>query len=177
VKGEKALDHDVKLAKEGDKAAFVRLIDQNRASMFRIANSILKSEDDIGDAMQEAILKAFKGLPNLKDNKYFKTWLIKILIHESSALLRKRKKLIPLSEVIDQGYLDRYENTEVLNAIYTLEEDFRVVTILYYYEDMSIQAISSILNIPEGTVKSRLSRARIKLYGLLIQEGSDTCER
>lgn len=177
MKGEKILEHDVKLAKKGDKSAFVRLIDKNKTSMYRLAKSILKSEDDICDVMQETILKAFKCLSSLNNNKYFKTWLIKILINESYTLLRKRNKLVSFDKVKDEGYLDTYENTEVLSAINSLEEDFRIVTILYYYEDLSIQNISSIINVPEGTVKSRLSRARTKLSNLLIQEGCDVCER
>lgn len=160
------------LAKRGDQAAFVRIIENNKSSMYRVAKSILNTDEDIGDAIQETILKAYKGINKLKNDQYFKTWIIKILINECRDLLRKRRKFILLNEVKEAGYTDTYENSEVLNAINTLEEEFRVVTVLFYYEDMSIQQIASLVNIPEGTVKSRLSRARGKLFDLLKSEGS-----
>lgn len=170
------MEQEVILARKGDQAAFVRIIEVNKASMYRVAKSILNADEDIGDAIQETILKAYKGIDKLNNPQYFKTWLIRILINECNSLLKKRGKLVFFNELRDEGYMDRYENSEVISAINSLEEEFRVVTMLFYYEDMSIGQISAIVNIPEGTVKSRLSRARVKLYNLLKGEGEGVYE-
>lgn len=171
-----ALEFDVRLARKGDKSAFERLIQENKISLYRVAKGILKSEDDIGDAIQETILKAYKGLPKLRQDHFFKTWLIKIIINECNTILRHQKRLIPMESVPheDSTNITEHDQMELMCAIDSLDQDLKVVTILYYYEDMSIKAIASTVNIPEGTVKSRLSRAREKLYYTLAgKEGLD----
>lgn len=160
---------DVQLAKSGDKLAFQRLIRCHTASMHRLAGSILRNEADIGDAVQESILKAYTNLAKLKDNEMFKSWLFKTLVNECNAILKKKRKTISLETVEElhsknEDFLDRHH---VLAAIGRLEEELKTVVILHYYEGFQVKEISSIAGIPEGTVKSRLSRARKKLYELL----------
>lgn len=170
------LEFDVRLARKGDKAAFERLIQQNKISLYRVAKGILQSEDDIGDAIQETILKAYKGLSKLRQDHFFKTWLIKIMINECNIILRHRKRLIPMESLPheDSTNMPEHDQMELMWAIDSLDQDLKVVTILYYYEDMPIKTIASTVNIPEGTVKSRLSRAREKLYCTLAgKEGHD----
>jgi len=110
---------NVKLAKEGDKAAFEALIIENRLSLYRVAKGILKNEEDSADAIQEAIIKAYKGIKHLKKEEYFKTWLIKILINECNAISRSKAKTLHLKEVINEtkGYEEEYFGTEVSMAV------------------------------------------------------------
>lgn len=157
---------DIKLAKKGDKAAFVRIIEENKASMYRVAVSILNNEQDVEDAFQNTIIKAYEGIGSLKKNQYFKTWLIRILINECNAILRSNKKIVHVEEFDDKASSD-FSNLELTNAVNSLEEDLRVVTTLFYFEDIPQKDIANILSIPEGTVRSRLSRARNKLYEML----------
>jgi RNA polymerase sigma-70 factor (ECF subfamily) len=162
----------VRRAKQGDKVAFERLIEENTISMYWLAKSILKSEADIGDAIQETILKAYIGLTNLRKESVFKSWLLRILVNECNAILRLHKK-VTCVEVLEEGInFDQYSLDKdcILSAINNLDQDLRATVVLYYYEELSIKEAAVILNIPEGTVKSRLARARKKLYALLKEE-------
>lgn len=159
---------DVLLAKQGDKSAFERLIEHNNKSMYRIASSILKNHQDIEDAYQNTIIKCYNGLNSLKKEDYFKTWLIRILINECNKILKSRKRIIPMEDINFHGSdANSSINLELTNAINLLDECLRVVTILFYFVDMPQKQIAKTLSIPEGTVRSRLSRARNKLYEIL----------
>lgn len=172
------LELNIYRAKKGDSKAFELLISENKASMYRVAKGILKTEIDISDAIQETIFKAFRGLSKLKNHNYFKTWLLKILINECNMILRYHKRIIPIAEVKQNNTVtDIYIESELMNAINCLDEDLRIVTILYYYEDLSVKTIASIIDVPVGTVKSRLSRTRIKLYSILTGKEEVRSER
>ena len=162
-------NEDIILAKNGDKDAFERLIIMHEVSLFRVANGILQNEEDAEDAYQETIIKAYRGIGNLKKNEYCKTWLIRIMINQCSVLLKNRRKRVLLKEYIDIKIktMDGYEKLELWIAVRTLEEELRQVIILYYYEDYQQNEIGELLGIPYGTVKSRLSRAKEKLQLLL----------
>lgn len=161
---------EVKLAKRGDKEAFSRLIEMNKISMYRVAASMLVVEQDIEDAIQNSIIKAFQGINHLKKNEFFKTWLIRILINECRTILRSNNKVIHIEEVsTDISTSDNYSTLELTNAVSSLEEELRIVTTLYYFEDIPQKEISKLLDIPDGTVRSRLSRARTKLYEMLSE--------
>ena len=84
----------VRKAKYGDKEAFCNLIRINKVAIYRIAKSILTKEEDIEDAVSEAILKAYKNIKTLKNDDFFKTWLIRIVINESNNLYKKRQREI-----------------------------------------------------------------------------------
>jgi RNA polymerase sigma-70 factor, ECF subfamily len=159
----------VRLAVKGDRQAFQKLIQQYKLIMYRLGKTILKNDSDIGDAMQESILKAYKGIGNLKNEEVFKSWLLRILVNECNNILRKQKKTVPLDNMEEMGCDNSYDfdRHQVLSAVNTLEEDLRTTIILYYYDDLPVKDIVSVAGIPEGTVKSRLSRARKKLYELL----------
>ena len=73
------------------KDAFIREVRDAEAMLYHISKSILKNDSDCGDAVQETILKAYEKLPTLKKEKYFRTWITRILINECKGILRKRK--------------------------------------------------------------------------------------
>ncbi|MEE0934013.1 MULTISPECIES: sigma-70 family RNA polymerase sigma factor [unclassified Clostridium] len=163
---------EVKRAKRGDKEAFCNLIILNKVAVYRVAKAILNKEEDIEDAVSESILKAYKNIQTLKDEAFFKTWLIRIVINESNNLYKKRFKEI----AVDKDHFknikvnDNYKDLSLYNAINSLDEDLRITTILFYFEDMKYKDIAKILNVKEGTIKSRLSRAKEKLYNILKEE-------
>ena len=156
---------EVKRAKQGNKEAFCNLIRMNKIAIYRVAKSILSKEDDVEDAVSEAILKAYKNIKFLKNEAFFKTWLIRIVINESNNLYKKRSKEI----IVDKEHFnnikvnDNYKDLSLYNAINSLDEDLRTTTILFYFEDMKYKDIAKVLNVKEGTIKSRLSRAKEKL--------------
>lgn len=163
---------EVKRAKQGNKEAFCNLIRMNKIAIYRVAKSILSKEDDVEDAVSEAILKAYKNIKFLKNEAFFKTWLIRIVINESNNLYKKRSKEI----IVDKEHFnnikvnDNYKDLSLYNAINSLDEDLRTTTILFYFEDMKYKDIAKVLNVKEGTIKSRLSRAKEKLYNMLKEE-------
>ena len=163
---------EVKRAKRGDKEAFCNLIRLNKVAVYRVAKAILNKEEDIEDAVSESILKAYKNIQTLKDEAFFKTWLIRIVINESNNLYKKRSKEI----AVDKDHFknikvnDNYKDLSLYNAINSLDEDLRITTILFYFEDMKYKDIAKILNVKEGTIKSRLSRAKEKLHNILKEE-------
>jgi RNA polymerase sigma-70 factor (ECF subfamily) len=159
---------DVRLAKKGDKEAFGRLIEYNKFSMYRVALSMVKKKEDIEDAIQNSITKAYQEIIYLRKDEYFKTWLIRILINECKSILKSNSKLVHIEEINSEiEILQDFSNVEITCAINSLEDDLRTVTTLFYFEDIQQKEIAKILDIPEGTVKSRLSRARNRLYELL----------
>lgn len=153
--------------KSGDKDLFVEIIDENLSAMYRVAKGILKSEDDIEDSIQNTILIAFEKLHTLKKHEYFKTWLIRILINECNKIFNSNKRISSYDEVEEEVVHDDYKNLDLSKAIETLSSEFKITTVLYYYEDMSIKDIGKVLGVAEGTVKSRLSRAREQLYEIM----------
>ena len=164
----------VEKAKNGDAEAFNELIENNKIKMYKKEKSILNNEDDICDAIQETLISAYKNIDKLKENKFFSTWIIRILINKCYDIISKNKKLgtvVDISEVQDVKTFDRYDSDSIVSKVLNqIDEDLKVVTVLFYYDGFSVKEISQIVNIPEGTVKSRLSRAREKLYILLKKE-------
>lgn len=159
------------LVKEISKEEFVKLIDENKLSMYKLARSILKNDSQAEDALSESILKAYKNKDKIKDVNNFKPWIMKILANECYNLIRKNKRfeLIDNLESLNLIHMDKSINN-LKEIVEKLNKEYSSVIVLYYYEDMSIKQISDILNIPEGTVKSRLSRAKSKLRVLLNNE-------
>ncbi|SCC43788.1 sigma-70 family RNA polymerase sigma factor [Bacillus mycoides] len=162
---------DVSLAKKGNHEAFMTLIHTEKVKMYRIAKAMLRDETNIEDAMQATIFKAYENIKKLKKEEFFQTWLIRILINECNNIIRSYKKVIVIEDRDNNMVaFDRYEDIDLCNAIQSLTEELRAVTVLYYYEDMNQESIATLLEIPKGTVKSRLSRAREQLEERLKME-------
>ena len=160
----------VSKAKKGDKEAFLALIDENRLNLYRVARGILIDKEDIEDALQNTIIHSFQKLNSLKQDEYFRTWIIRILINECNEILRKNKKVMYLDDNTNtEIYSDSYENMDLTRAINSLSEELRITTVLFYFEDTSLKNIAKILEIPEGTVRSRLTRARTKLREVMSE--------
>ncbi|MGL5038078.1 MAG: RNA polymerase sigma factor [Aeromonas sp.] len=157
---------NIKLAKLKDNEAFSILIFENLTSMYRVAKGILSRPQDIEDAIQNTTLIAFNKIKSLKEEKYFKTWLIRILINECNKIYKYNKKTI--NQIVENTYtIDTTENIDLYNAISRLSVEFRVSTILFYFDNLTYKEIATVLNIPEGTVKSRVFRAKKVLYEIL----------
>ena len=140
--------------------------------MFHVSFSILHNEQDCSDAVQEAMLKAYESRHKLKEIKYFKTWIVRIVINECYSILRKKKRLQTYDDAVqkDNTYLSNYikeEYIDLYRAIDQLGQKEKICVILYYLEDYSVAETADILKIPIGTVKSRLNHARKELKGLL----------
>lgn len=168
----------VEQAKNGNEQAFSSLIEENKLKMYKVAKSILKNEDDVCDAIQNALMSAYKNISKLQNNQYFSTWIIRILINKCYDIAKDNQKrnnnVIDIADYnTDEGVrsYDTYNSDSIVeNVLNQIDEELKTVTILYYYNDYSVSEISRIIDIPEGTVKSRLSRARSKIYEIVKRE-------
>ena len=138
---------------------FTNLILDSEQTLFRVAMSMLRNEKDCEDAVQTAVLTAYEKLGTLKQEQYFKTWLVRILINVCNKQLRSAAKTTELHDT-DISSDSAKASTEIRMAIESLPVNIRQVVVLYYIEQFAIKEIKQILKIPEGTVKSRLSKGR-----------------
>lgn len=155
-----------------DREEFLQLTLEAESTLFHISFSILHDEQDCADAVQEGILKAYMQRNKLREIKYFKTWLVRIVINECYGILRRNRKLQRFEENIveNKSYFGNYIKEEYLDlyqAISRLEEKEKICILLFYMEDYSVAEIADVLKIPVGTVKSRLNRGRKKLKDYL----------
>lgn len=142
-----------------DKEQFTRYILEAEATMYRISKTILINDSDCEDAVQDAVLKAYSKLRTLRDERYFKTWLIRILMNECYRKKREQSRLAPLDDSMEISSADE-DYSELYSVIMRLKPKIRLIIVLYYIEGYSVCEIGKILKIPEGTVKSRLYSGR-----------------
>ena len=164
------MENLIKKLQKGDEEAFIEAITKYMPVMHKVARTRLSSEDDIGDAIQESILSAFKNLHSLKNPSYFRTWLIRILINQCNDITKQNSKVICIGSYEEADKLtksvcdDNVVNTMDFNqTLAQLSIEYRTVVVLYYVNGFNTREISEILNEKEGTIKSRLSRAREQL--------------
>ena len=148
--------------------AFTDLILDSEPTLYRVAMSMLRNEKDCEDAVQTAILTAFEKLGMLRREEYFKTWLVRILINVCNKQLKSAAKTTELRDT-DITADSAETATEIRMAIESLPVKIRQIVVLYYIEQFTVKEIKQILKIPEGTVKSRLSKGRELLKDYLTE--------
>ena len=136
-------------------------------SLYHVAKSLLKNDEDCADAIQSAILKAYGKLHTLKDEKYFKTWLTRIVINESYAILRANKRLVSYEEYMSDEQAAEEEYSPVFEEITKMKEKYRIPFVLHYVEGYTTAEIAKMLSLSEGAVKTQLFRARNQLKAQL----------
>ena len=92
----------VKKAKRGDAEAFITLIEENKQSMYKVARGFLRDQEDVADAMAETVLNCFEKIGSLKQDSYFKTWMIRILINNCKDILKRQKRNILTEDIPEQ---------------------------------------------------------------------------
>jgi RNA polymerase sigma-70 factor (ECF subfamily) len=176
------------LAAAGSDAAFAHIMRRHNRLLFRTARSILKSDDDTQDAVQEAYLRAWRALSTFRADARLSTWLVRIVVNEALGRLRHRgAQVVPLSATVDtdgesetpemqmpanpddqpESSAMRAQVRQQIEArIDTLPDAFRTVFMLRGVQEMSVEEVAGALAIPEATVRSRFFRARS-----LLREG------
>jgi len=154
----------VQKAKAKNPEAFVQLMESQMKNMYKIAWSYLKNDDDAADAIQDTILTCYEKIDTLEKNKYFKTWMTRILINKCKAMLNNRKE-VAMEESILENQLSQsdYSDLEWNELLSLLDEKYRIVVLLYYAEGFKVKEISQILDVKESTIQSRLARSREKI--------------
>lgn len=134
-----------------------------KKDFYILASTILKNSADAEDAVSNAILKGFENLDQLKDSRKFKQWMLMIIKNEALKLKKKRFDLPgdEMMETLIKPTQDHYD--ELWDVIQKMKEEYRLAIVLFYYGNLSIRDIADILNLPAGTVKSRLSRGKEQL--------------
>ncbi|SFO09950.1 RNA polymerase sigma-70 factor, ECF subfamily [Pseudobutyrivibrio sp. UC1225] len=149
-------------AKRRDKDAFTELINRYMQDMYKVALAILMNDEDVADAIQETILNCWEKIDTLRVNKYFKTWLTKILMNNCYDIIRNGQNQAEIHEWDEPTYEDDC-NLELKEALSKLEEKYRVIIVMFYWQGYSIDEISKVLDLPANTVKTRLKRGRERL--------------
>ena len=155
-----------------DRERFVAQVTELQETLYRTARSILRKEQDAQDAVQEAVTQAFARLHTLRDPAKFKPWLLRILVNTCYDACRRRRSTVYLEaveETLAAPQSDCEERMSLWSAVMRLPEEQKAVVTLFYYEDLPIRAISEVLGVTQGTVKTRLSRARGRLRQMLDQ--------
>ncbi|ABG87130.1 sigma-70 family RNA polymerase sigma factor [Clostridium perfringens] len=169
--------NEIKLIKEsmkGNKESFGILIKNNKEYLYKMAFLYVKDEQDALEVIHETVYRAFLNIEKLKKAKFFNTWITRILINVSIDFLKKKGK----NEMLDESTPIRKERCEIsteekldlYNAIDLLNDNYKTVIIMMYFNDMKIKDISKVMEIPENTVKTYLRRAKQAL-GEVLKEG------
>jgi len=157
-------------AKNGDKSAFDELIINMQSDLYKVARMRLYCEDDINDAVQETIIKAYKNIKKIKQPQYFKTWLIKVLINNCNKIYKKsyRNDVLEYNEDISTNSYsinddEKIKNLDFYYLIENLNYKEREALTLYYLFDFTTKEISKIIKEPESTIRNRIARTKSKL--------------
>ncbi len=135
-------------------------------SLYRVAKSILHNDEDCADAIQNGILKAFEKLGTLRNEKYFKTWLTRIVINECYQVIRNAKKHVALDEYPEwdaESVCMVEEEAQVMSELVQLDEKYRIPIVLHEIEGYSAKEIGKILDLSETNVRNRIFRGKAVL--------------
>ncbi len=153
-----------------------RLMEMNK-TLYHVAYGMLYNSHDCADAVQECILKAWRMRESLKNVDSLKPWVIRILINECNNVLRARRRMTLVEDVPDSK-APPGADVGLHDAVGALPDKLRLPVVLHYMEGFSVEETASILHIPKGTVKTRLSNARKELRTALQDvEGRAAYER
>lgn len=178
----------IRRAQAGDRDAFSQLIISQQHYVYSIAMSVLKNPEDAADLTQEAFMRLYRALPQYNGESRFTTWLYRLVVNLGRDELRKRGRQVqiappavdeddqdPMASVADDDRwsdpaqaLDSQElRSQVRHALAQLEEHYRLVLTLYYFDDMKYTDIAEVLDMPLNTVKSHIRRGKERLAVLL----------
>ena len=164
-------------AQAGDEKAFAELIFEAKRRMWAVAMSVTGNSHDAEDAIQNAMISAWKNIGKFRPRARFSTWMYRITSNAALELLRKRREIPDDDAGADTPdasapIQQRITTTMVVRqALETLEPDFKEVLVLREYGGLSYDELAAHQGIPVATVKSRLNRARSKLKDALVVQG------
>lgn len=178
-------------AQGGDQGAFGKLVEQNQGKIYSLCYRMTGNPDDAADLTQEAFLNAWRGLSKFGGQAAFSTWLYRLASNACIDFLRREKRRSALSMTLEDGddeerqadlpdqrwsperELERKEARQALQeGLAALSPEHREVLLLRETEGLSYQEISQALDLEEGTVKSRIARARTALRDFLVKSGN-----
>ena len=181
----------IKQAQKGDQAAFMQLVESYHKRIFNIGLRMLGNPDDAADMAQETLLKIYRRLADFRGEAAFSTWVYRVAVNTCKDMLRSacRRKEITFTDfcgedddivfnIPDYRNLPEHQYEEQLSAqrlrelIDALDPRFRIVILLREIGGLNYGEIAAAVNISEGTVKSRISRARAAMRKVFVQSGT-----
>ena len=141
---------------------FIAEIETCSDMMYRVAWSILRNDADVQDALQDAALKAWEKRDKLRDEKFFRTWITRILINACYDTQRKRRRIVSMDEIPESTF-SNVPDPDLALALQALPEKLRLPLVLCYSEGMSYEEAADVLRIPITTLRGRLRRGKEEL--------------
>lgn len=168
----------VERARAGDHDAFAALAGAAVARLDAAARLILRDRELARDAVQDALFRAWRDLPGLRDPERFQAWLHRLIVHACLDVARRRKRrvieveLTPLATPSIGDSTSAFADRDLLDdALRRLEPEWRAVVVLHYYLGMPLPDVAAELRIPLGTAKSRLHRSLGVMRSTLAEAG------
>jgi len=168
----------IRKAAAGDMTAYAQLVSENRERVLRAAYGVLGSIEEAEDAAQDVFVKAWQKLETYNGEASFSSWLYRITVNTSIDVLRRRREQTGLDQQMaektygpEDRMLQNDAQRQIRQAVDELPDGSRAVIILREYEQLSYKEIAEILEIPIGTVMSRLNYARRRLRETLTRQG------
>lgn len=169
--------------RNGDSAAFARLVAETQARVYNLAYQVLRNPDEAQDMTQEIYLRVWRALPDFRGDARFSTWLYRITVN---VCLNRRRALRTQLRIVDDddtlaelaatqddpatATLKKERNDLLWQAVDHLPDKYRLVIAMFYQQQLSYAEIAQLLSLPLGTVKAHLNRARQALARLLRSE-------
>jgi RNA polymerase sigma-70 factor (ECF subfamily) len=178
-------DHElISRLRAGEQRAFVELIERYKARIFHTTLRILGNREDAEEAAQDTFVRAFRGLENFREESTFSTWIYRICVNTCLNSLESRKRFksqdiektpveeLPYIESPESDFADEDLQARVFSAIKELPPKYRTVLVLYHIQHLAYQEIAAIMQMPMGSVKTHLFRARALLRERVLREFS-----
>lgn len=156
--------------------AFEELLLQYKSYLYKVAYTYVKDKENALDILQETSFKAWLNIHTLKDEEKFKSWITKILVNTALNYIKKESKVVCIDDensiinsenLVSEKSISIEEKLDLYKAIDLLKPKYKTVIILKYFNDMKIEDISYVLDMPANTVKSHLKRAKESLSDIL----------
>jgi len=152
----------VRKIKKGNVDSLLQWVDINKQKLYKIGWAYLKNHADIEDVFYNTIIKAIENISKLKSEEAFEAWFVSILLNECRKILRDKKRIIPTDEIEfnNEAYSsdEQLEKYDLINGLKSIDEEYKELIILKYYSGYSQKEIAEILNMPLGTVKTKIFR-------------------
>jgi len=162
--------------------SFDEIIDRYKDAIFRMVYMHIGDFHKAEDITQEIFIKIFKNLSKFRGDSSIFTWIYKITINTISTYAKRSRTMadmlsvdymedLPDDDWDEEKLIEGLQNSSVISLIQRLPDKYKEVLILYYYQDLKVEDICSIINEPQGTIKSKLHRGRNMLKDMLLKEG------
>ena len=170
----------VEQAQRGDREAFTRLAFELSDRLFAVAHRILRDFDAASDALQVTLLRIWQDLPSLKDPTLIEAWAYRLLVRACYDHLRKQRRqapalhLLPIDGAAEDPAISIANREQLENAFQRLPSEQRAAIVLQYYRDLTLPEIAEILQVPVGTVRSRIHYAKRALRAAIEADARPT---